>query len=103
MKINNDQITFTIPADAMAKAGEMAARLGTTRMKVLRSFFADMLPSFSDGISAHCLEGGWIFDRPDAAETFLRRERLERKGFAVCELMDEDDRSGGYIVCEMAD
>ena len=99
MKIQNDQVKFSIPAEAIAKADEMAARLSSTREEVLNSFFAALLPSFRDGINDHCLEGGWIFPTPKTAKTFLQRERLDKKGFAVCQLSDDS----GFVVCDMMD
>jgi hypothetical protein len=55
-KEGNIEVTFTLPAEAIAKADEMAGRLGSNRNEVLKSFFAALLPSLCDGINDHCTE-----------------------------------------------
>lgn len=87
------EVTITIPARAVAKADEFAARLPSTREEVLRSYLASCFETLHDGIEDHCLVA-WMFSTAAEAESFIEREKLSvRRKTGVIEW-----ESGGFSV-----
>lgn len=81
------EVTITIPAQAVAKADEYAARLPSTREEVLRGYLASCFDTLHEGIEDHC-RVAWIFPTGAAAEDFIKRERLDLRGTGVIEWSD---------------
>lgn len=81
-KNGNIEVTMTIPADAVAKADEFAARLPATRAEILAHYFEQLPESFCDGINDHCLLG-WQFPTKAAVKSFIQREKLDQQGTGI--------------------
>jgi hypothetical protein len=81
------EVTITIPAQAVAKADEFAARLPSTREEVLKSYLASCFDTLHEGIEDHCLVG-WIFPTAEEGESFIKREKLDLRGTSLVEWSD---------------
>jgi len=86
------EVTITIPARAVAKADEFAARLPSTREEVLRSYLESCFETLHEGIEDHCLVA-WIFATAAEGEAFIKREKLDLRGTSLVEW-----ESGGFSV-----
>jgi hypothetical protein len=86
-KQGNIEVTFTLPAESVAKADEWAARLPSTREEVIARYIADCAKTIHEGIKDHCLVA-WSFETPKQVKSFIKREHLDRKGIGVMEFSD---------------
>lgn len=86
-KDGNLEVTITIPAQAVAKADEYAARLPSTREKVLRTYLASCFETLHQGIEDHC-RVAWIFPTAAEGEAFIKREKLDLRGTSLVEWSD---------------
>jgi hypothetical protein len=81
------EVTITIPARAVAKADEFAARLPSTREEVLRSYLENCFETLHEGIEDHCLVA-WRFSTAQEGESFIKREKLDLRGMSLVEWED---------------
>lgn len=86
------EVTITIPAEAIAKADEFAARLPSTREEVLRSYLESCFETLHEGIEDHC-RVAWIFPTAAEGEAFIKREKLDLCGTSLVEW-----EGGGFSV-----
>lgn len=68
-------------------ADDYAARLPSTREEVLRSYLASCFETLHHGIDDHC-QVAWVFPTAEAAESFIKREKLDLRGTGVIEWSD---------------
>jgi hypothetical protein len=84
------EVTITIPAQAVAKADEFAARLPSSRDQVLTKYLEQCFDSIHEGIEDYCLVS-WKFPTAAEGESFIKREKLDLRGTS---LVEWDDGSG---------
>jgi len=91
-KQGNIEVTFTLPAESVAKADEWAARLPATREEIITSYVAQCVETLHEGMHDHCLVA-WSFPTRAAVKSFIKRERLDQRGTGVIAWAD-----GGFGV-----
>jgi hypothetical protein len=81
-KDGNIEVTFTLPAESVAKAEEWAARLPSTREEIIKRYVLDCAKTMHEGMHDYCLVS-WTFPTKKAAQSFVEREKLDQRGIGV--------------------
>jgi hypothetical protein len=89
-------VTLTMTPETIAKADDLASRLGVSREEVLTTYYADTLATAPDALEEYCL-AAWEFPTKEAAAAFIERERMSPRRYAA-----EEWEGGGWSVADKA-
>jgi len=90
-------VTLTMTPEIIAKADDLAARLGVSREEVLTTYYAATLATAPDAIEEHCL-AAWEFPTKQEAQAFIERERMNPGQY-----VPEEWEGGGWSVADTAE
>jgi hypothetical protein len=90
-------VTLTMTPETIAKADDLASRLGVSREEVLTTYYADTLATAPDALEEYCL-AAWEFPTKQEAQAFIERERMSPRRYAA-----EEWEGGGWSVADKAE
>jgi hypothetical protein len=90
------EVVLQLTPGTIAKADELAARLGVSREEVLTAYYAATLATAPDALEEYCL-AAWEFPTKEEAQAFIERERMSPRRYAA-----EEWEGGGWSVADKA-
>jgi hypothetical protein len=90
------EVVLILAPETIAKADDLAARLGVSREEVLTAYYAATIATAPDALEEYCL-AAWEFPTKQEAQAFIKRERMNPSRYIV-----EQWESGGWSVTDTA-